>query len=338
MSPKAALYEPADRRGYTLRPNLRSVGPLGEPIATDDRGLRVGASSAATAPEPAGEVRILAVGDSFQFGLGVTAEDALPAQLQHALVARGADAQVWNAGVPGYNLVQSVRALEYWLPRLRPTVVVLGVLENDLHNVDGPDLVVRDDGTLTRREGAWDPLADVNPFAALEGPWLELQLQSAAFRWLSFRMIQRQLAVSGDPQLIAIADGAARSDALADRLLRGEGDEETNPRFEGAATLFERARDATAAAGAKLIVLLFPRPEQLVAPELRGGTARLAQTAAALGITTVDPAARLAEESNRVSLYLFPHDHHPGPRAHAIMAEELAGAIPLSQRESGDAE
>lgn len=282
-------------------------------------------------------MRVLAIGDSFQFGLGVAAEDALPAQLERALASEGADAHVWNAGVPGYNLFQSVRALEYWLPRLRPTVVVLGVLENDLHNVDGPDLVVRDDGTLTRREGAWDPLADVNPFAAMEGPWLELQLRSAAFRWLSFHMIRRQLAVRGDPQLIAIAEGAVRSNALSDRLLRGEEDEETTPRFEAAAALLEQARDATAAAGAELIVLLFPRPEQVVAPELRGGTAHLARTAAALGVTAVDPAARLAEEPNRVSLFLFPHDHHPGPRAHAIMAQELARAIPLSPRGSGNA-
>lgn len=67
------------------------------PIEIDSLGLR----GPAAGPKRPGERRLLLVGDSFVFGQGVTAAEAIPAQLQSLLRQRGIDVEVGNAGIAG---------------------------------------------------------------------------------------------------------------------------------------------------------------------------------------------------------------------------------------------
>src|SRR5262249_47038264 len=106
--------------------------------------------------------------------------------------------EVLNAGVPGYNLYQERRFITGRAVALAPDAIVLVLIENDLDNVDGSDLVAAPDGTLERRPGSYVPDVNVNPFAALSGPWLWLQLHSVAFREASFAAIRTRLAHDGD--------------------------------------------------------------------------------------------------------------------------------------------
>src|SRR5204863_5478399 len=57
-------------------------------------------------PEP-GEVRILCVGDSHTYGVGVEPDESYPAQLEQVLQARGVPARVVNGGAPGQNSGQA---------------------------------------------------------------------------------------------------------------------------------------------------------------------------------------------------------------------------------------
>jgi lysophospholipase L1-like esterase len=318
-----AMFRMAPRVGYDLRPGYRGSGPNGEEIRVDARGLRGGDDRIAPLAEAP---PVLALGDSFVFGLGVDESEAFPAALARAL-DRGV--RVENAGVPGYNLFQNVARLERDVPALAPEAIVLGFLENDIHNVETPDLWATPDGTLQRHPKAYVPEANVNPFQALEGPWLWLQLHSAAFRLASYAMIRARLHITGDEELAALARAAEQSDALGDRLLRGELDAETEPRFAAAARLLERAAASARAAGVPLVLVVFPRPEQVVSERLRGGTARIAEAARRAGIAVVDPTAALAAEPDRVGLYLFPDDHHPSARGHAAIAAEVARQWPV---------
>ncbi|NRA95773.1 MAG: SGNH/GDSL hydrolase family protein [Planctomycetes bacterium] len=87
------------------------------------------------ASKPDGEYRVLAVGDSFTFGLGVQGEDTWPQQLEGMLAdVRGGSVEVINAGFaagshypPGYVgwIGQHGLALD-------PDVVVIGLCLNDL--------------------------------------------------------------------------------------------------------------------------------------------------------------------------------------------------------------
>ena len=81
-------------------------------------------------PEP-GEVRILCVGDSHTYGVGVAPEESYPAQLEQVLRARGVRARVVNAGVPGQNSGQVREQLQAKLDEYHPQVVVIWVGANN---------------------------------------------------------------------------------------------------------------------------------------------------------------------------------------------------------------
>jgi hypothetical protein len=334
-APRLAMYRPQPDVVYELVPSFHGVGPRGERVRINAAGLR----GADLGRKPPGSLRVLIVGDSFTFGLGVSEEESLPGALARAIdAARSADArrapdavapavEVLNAGVPGYNLFQERRLIDRRAAELQADVIVLVMIENDLYNVDGSDFIALDDGTLAWRPGSFQPDINVNPFAALSGPWLWLQLHSVAFREASFRAIRARLELDGDRELEARARMSETSTDLPSRLLRGEDDADTRPRWNAAAIELRAATAAASALGAPLIVVLFPRPEQLFSERLRAGFARLAALAAAAGARVVDPSASMARAPDRIGLYLFPGDHHPGPRGYDLVAGVVAPVV-----------
>jgi lysophospholipase L1-like esterase len=81
-----------------------------------------------------GELRILAVGDSFTFGSGVQGEDTWPQQLERMLQRRSAsNVQVINAGFAGGHAPSTYAA---WLESdglaLQPSTVIVGFCLNDM--------------------------------------------------------------------------------------------------------------------------------------------------------------------------------------------------------------
>jgi hypothetical protein len=87
-------------------------------------------------PEPPGASRILAIGDSFTFGVGVEAEEAYPEVLERELAARWPGAWVVrNGGVGGYGPLRSAHHLFATQGDWRPDVVVhLVYVGNDLED------------------------------------------------------------------------------------------------------------------------------------------------------------------------------------------------------------
>ena len=119
--------------GYRNRPG--TVGTFyGAPVRINSIGLR-GPEIPTKAP---GEFRILLMGDSFPFGIGVTEEQALPAVLERLLQEEappGQRVRVINMGTVSYNSVQELRQLEELGLSLRPDAVVLNYCINDIEPV-----------------------------------------------------------------------------------------------------------------------------------------------------------------------------------------------------------
>lgn len=74
--------------------------------------------------EPAPQLRIVVLGESTTFGMGVEEQDCWPRQLESLLRERGVEAQVLNFGVVGHTLAQGVELFQRYARRWRPDVVV----------------------------------------------------------------------------------------------------------------------------------------------------------------------------------------------------------------------
>ncbi len=97
-----------------------------------------------TPTKPDSVWRIVALGDSVTYGLGVEASESFPGVLETKLnETPGESVEVLNFGVPGYNTFQSCTLLETRAIRYEPDLVVLTFTPDDVEtspvviNVDG---------------------------------------------------------------------------------------------------------------------------------------------------------------------------------------------------------
>lgn len=88
---------------------------------------RLGMRDGPVAPKPAGRQRVLVIGDSFVFGVGVELEASLPKTLARRLDARAGATRYegLNAGVPGYSTFHAVHTLRRLAPQVAPDLVLL---------------------------------------------------------------------------------------------------------------------------------------------------------------------------------------------------------------------
>jgi lysophospholipase L1-like esterase len=133
---RAGLFaeQPDPVRRYGLRPGAEAEID-GLRFRVSSRGSR---GPEVASPKPAGERRLLCLGDSFAFGLWCDQEETLAARLVEHARAREAELEsglVWRAldlGVPGYHLGQTLRAFEQEGLALEPDLVLLYFNTNDI--------------------------------------------------------------------------------------------------------------------------------------------------------------------------------------------------------------
>ncbi|MEO6326780.1 MAG: GDSL-type esterase/lipase family protein [Thermoanaerobaculia bacterium] len=123
---------PHPTRGWTLRAGLRGLpGPYGSRVSSNALGAR---GAREIAGKRAHVTRVLALGDSFTFGQGVSDDEAYPALLE----SRVPGIEVVNLGVHGYGHDQMLITLREEGARLLPDVVLLGYVTDDaLRNLVG---------------------------------------------------------------------------------------------------------------------------------------------------------------------------------------------------------
>jgi len=114
---------------YELRPGAIST-QRGVEIAVNSAGLR---GPDIRDPRAPGSFRLLVLGDSVSFGLGVQERDTWPRVLESRLrVARPElDVEVLNHSVSGYGTLDEALVLEARIDVLQPDLVVLGYCLND---------------------------------------------------------------------------------------------------------------------------------------------------------------------------------------------------------------
>ena len=112
--------------GYRNRPGLQDRF-FGVPVSINSLGLR----DREVQDKAAGEFRILVMGDSVPFGIGVRYEDSFPHQLETLLQERQPTVRfrTLNMGVPSYNTEQELFQLRSLGLTLKPDAALLPIRE-----------------------------------------------------------------------------------------------------------------------------------------------------------------------------------------------------------------
>ena len=186
------LYVLDASAGYDMRPNTcvrLKTSEYDGVLRTNGRGI-VGPEVAAT--KPAGEFRVVVLGDSYTVGGQVPYEQTFPAVLERRLRDAGhGNVRVINAGVGGYTTFNEAGLLREHLAWMQPDLVIVATfLGNDVsENVLATAAGYRDApehpkgvtwgleaARLVDDSGAWFARNNVATSTALPPPWDPTQL------------------------------------------------------------------------------------------------------------------------------------------------------------------
>ena len=120
---------------YEYRPN-HLVVRHGIVVRTNSAGFR---DREFATTKDAKTYRILCLGDSVTWGLGVEEDEAFPQQLERLAYGRtGPSVEVSDMGIPGYNSIQEVELVRTRALSYQPDLLVIGYVLND-NKEDGSD-------------------------------------------------------------------------------------------------------------------------------------------------------------------------------------------------------
>ncbi len=338
MTISGPLYAPDPPRRYRLRPGF--VGTVGNRVeftnrvAIDPEGMR----GPEAGPRDPGTLRgtlrstlrILALGDSFTFGVGAEAGETYPARLQEILRARGLRAEVLNAGVPGYGVPDETAWFARWGRPLAPDVVLVTVfIGNDLQDAapGGPKVAVVDGALVAPGE---------------RGHTLS--------RWLYYHshlfVLLKSSSLGG-----ALRRLAGRPEPLETRELRAELDlyakGTPSAMVAGGAAATEAAvAGLVAEAGpARILAVLIPSLVQVDPRRWEANLARFALDPARYdrdrpnaifralfarhGVPVLDLTPTFASAIARGERIYYPIDQHLTPAGYELTARQVAAALPV---------
>lgn len=245
-----------------------------------------------------GEVRILAVGDSFVFGDYVADDSTFPIQLERRLRPHCPGVRVINAGLGGTTITEHQPLLERALA-LAPDYVILLFSENDVTD-------------LLTVPPAWDQLA-ANRAAKSRLPLsvaYPLLRRTALFNLVLRARARAAQADHTDPTTAATPD--SQTARLRAEYLRR----------------FWVFRDRVRSAGLPLTVVIYPSHHAVSDSSRETQLRWLAQAVADSAVDQVSALLALrATGQGPTELFLLPYDGHPSGRGYAVAAEAVGAHL-----------
>lgn len=247
-----------------------------------------------------GELRILAIGDSFTYGDFVDNDSTFPAVLQRSLAAScKRPVTVINAGVGGSTITTAIHMLERaW--KLSPDVVLLTFVENDVDDL---------------RSDMWGELA-ANRQAKSRFPLSVMYpvLRRSALWNFSLKLRGRVRALRNTSAVSSPADPRPRSDVPA---LRAEYGRE-----------LRMLASEVHAQDRSLVLVAFPSHLTVSGMATDEQLQWLQRTGEDQDVPTFNLLEPLkASGLPTTQLYLLPHDGHPSPRGYEIAGSWLTSRL-----------
>lgn len=296
--------------GWVLEPGSRSY-TIDAPVAVNSHGIRDDEFPIEKLP---GERRILVLGDSFTFALGVRFEDLYVQKLEQLLEADGgADTfQVINAGVAGYNTRQELIYLLTDGMRFAPDLLVVGFYWNDL-------------------------LGNARPLPDLSAPRFDPEtrvkrradhaIPRVLREWLRRSQLFYQ-TVTRTKQLAGLLSPPTHEIARVQRALLNGDAEMLAPYWSQAEQRLRQIAAAAVAAGIEAILVAFPMENEIVNdyPDLVFAE-RLREIWEPTGMPFIDLTGEYRASLRAGQNPFLPYDLHPGPIGMRIAAQELHAVI-----------
>lgn len=319
-------------RGWANRAGLRAeiVGPHAPyRVAHDSRGYRQQERSV----ERTGDaVRVLTLGDSIVYGWGVEANERFTNRLEARLEQElSREVEVWNLGVPGYSLDQTLWTYELHGRALNPDVVLVCVVMNDVaiaetnsfNGLGKPRLVLHDE--------TWQRVEPPPELVRARAMPLMLRLSgsSAAVAWLRERSVAPPSASAAAVPFTPWSEAAGRPIADAAAAQAAKFLDPSAPVHEALRALTQLVLED----GAALVLFSAPFGHDLYLTDPRFGAppegrveSSLSLTvrtfAAEAGVDSVSIDEALGDDVSRGTL-LHVGDGHPNARANELIADGL---------------
>jgi len=269
--------------------------------------------------KPAGEIRVLMLGDSFTFGYLVDDDKTMSALVESRLQARcaaGQSIRVVNAGLGGSSIETAAVMAERALP-LGIDIAVVTFSENDVTDLADPMWV---NLTANRAAKSRFPMSVVYPVVRHLALWNVLLKVEGKIR-------NTHIASVAHPS--AMTQGVAADSSLL--RLRAEYRERLS-----------RLRDMLTGANIPLLFAIAPSANTVYSDNSGEQVRWAGQTARDLGIPVVDFTPALKRDGRpKEQLYMLPIDGHPSAAGYAAaepgLEATLVGTPPLAQRCTSEA-
>ena len=313
-------FEPHPVYGVAPIPGIAGVRHTVEyahPFAHTPQGFRAGSALGVVAAHKRAP-RVLFLGDSFTYGMGVADDETFVNRVAAALPG----VEVVNAGVNGYGQFEELALLDALGPALRPDLTVVVFFWNDLEDnleAGAPSFTVDSDGRVVRTDlvvpAAFDPLASRTGHVerpSARGPlYYTRELVKEGLKGVRYRYL-----------------GISARDIQTEEQLRQAWTVAANA-FE---LLLRRAREV----GSRLLVISIPDHNKVdplaviknIEPLNYDVEDALRETLLRLGVPYFDTfdALRSAHESGEGGLYYYA-DRHLTPRGHRVLADALLPVV-----------
>lgn len=305
--------------GWVLPAGTDNFFTIDQPVSTNSAGLR---DDEIPVAKPPGELRVLALGDSFTFALGVAFEDLWVQRLERRLRSDlDGGVEVINAGVAGYNTRQELIYLLSEGLSWDPDVIVVAFYWNDLL-------------------GNEQPLPDLRttPRLASEGDVLPADRQSHTIpRWLRDGLRQSLLVYLSTTRLKALVARVRGPQGGIGAVQRAilEGDAEAlAPYFRATEERLAHIARVGSERGIPVVLVYFPMENQVVHPEIGLHLADwLREFWRGTGFPFVDLSPSYVASRQDGENPFLAYDLHPNATGMEIAARMIHSAIaPLVER------
>lgn len=308
------LHQASALLGWELIPGSFGIGILGESYHINTAGFRDIEHTLARQP---GVHRIVAIGDSFTFGMGVNLEDTYPKQLERILNRANIPSEVINGGVIGHNMWQHYEMLVRKALAYKPDLIILGLFLDDLASSVPPysqsdeyqgenPFEVRGMSELMSRLSILNLLRNINglieyKYRYRRGYTYMKGIENRKKKW-----------------------GPANPTNSNYRIMSGNIEKRTYQTFSDVLKRFiTKANDAEA----KVLVVMIPDSVQLNEPHMQFVNRFVAQICGEIEVPYLDVTPVLEAQEDHRSLYLFPFDAHNSPKGLRLIAKAMADRI-----------